>query len=91
MMWPVLIAMIVIVAAPTLYFAIRSSDFRKFLAGAFFTSAGIQLYLYFAGVSIPLAGTDFVQTPKLSAIRGIVHSVLFVITFYFAFVRKPAH
>ena len=90
MMWPVLVAIIVIVAAPTLYFAIRSSDFRKFLAGAFFVSAGTQLYLYFTGVSIPLPGTDLVQTPKLSAIRGILHALLFVITFYFAFVRKPA-
>jgi hypothetical protein len=43
MLPPMLIAAIVILAAVTIYFAIQSRDFRKFLAGAFFVSAGIQL------------------------------------------------
>jgi hypothetical protein len=38
----VLIA-IAVFGLPTLYFAWRSREFRKFLAGAFFVSAGIQL------------------------------------------------
>jgi hypothetical protein len=48
----------VIDAAATIYFAWRSREFRKFLAGAFFVSGGIQFYLYLAGVSVPLLGTS---------------------------------
>ena len=48
---------IVLFGLPTLYFAWRSREFRKFLAGAFFVSAGIQFYLYLAKVSVPLLGT----------------------------------
>ena len=60
---PCLIA-IVLFGPPTLYFAWRSREFRKFLAGAFFVSAGIHFYLYFAKVPVPLLGTDLVLTPK---------------------------
>jgi hypothetical protein len=84
----ILIAAIVIWGAVTIYFAARSRDFRKFLAGAFFASAGIQLYLSVVGVSVPLIGTSFVQTPELSAIRSPIHFVLFFITFYFGFIWK---
>jgi hypothetical protein len=69
-----LIAGIIVTGGTTIYFAVRSREFRKFLAGAFFVSAGVQFYLYLAGVSIPLLGTDFVQTPELSAIRASLTS-----------------
>jgi hypothetical protein len=72
----------------TIYFAARSRDFRKFLAGAFFASGGIQLYLSVVGVSVPLIGTSFVQTPELSAVRSCIHFVLFLIAFYFGFIWK---
>jgi hypothetical protein len=51
-----LIAAILVTGGATIYFAVRSREFRKFLAGAFFVSAGIQFYLYLAGVSIPAPG-----------------------------------
>jgi hypothetical protein len=79
----------IIVAGATIYFVSKSRDFRKFLAGAFFVSAGIQFYLYLAGVSVPLLGTDFVQTPELSFVRSIPHFVFFLLCFYFGFIRKP--
>jgi hypothetical protein len=41
----------VIMAVGSLYFAWRSRDFRKFLAGAFFVSWGIFFYIYLADVS----------------------------------------
>jgi hypothetical protein len=85
----ILTAAIVAIGGATIFCAIRSTEFRKFLAGAFFVSAGIQFYLYLAGVSVPLLGTGFVQTPELSRARSIVHMVLFAITFYFGFVKKP--
>ena len=67
---------IVVSGLPTLYFAWRSREFRKFLAGAFFVSAGIQFYLYLAKVSVPLLGTDLVLTPDVSWWRSIPTVVL---------------
>jgi hypothetical protein len=62
-------------------------DIFKFLAGAFFVSAGVLAYLYFARVPVPLLGTSFVAAPSLSGARAIVHSVLFVLCFYLGFIR----
>jgi hypothetical protein len=61
----------------TIYFAVRSREFRTFLADAFFVSAGIQFYLYLVGVSVPLLGTSFVQTPEPSGVRSILHFTFF--------------
>ena len=83
------IAAAVIMAVGSLYWAWRSRDFRKFLAGAFFVSSGILFYLYLADVSVPLLGTGFVESPELSAGRSIVHFILFLLCFYFGFVWKP--
>ena len=41
-------------------------DVCKFLAGAFFVNAGILFYLYLARVSVPLLGTNFIETPEIS-------------------------
>jgi hypothetical protein len=80
-----------VIALPTtIYFAVRSREFRKFLAGAFFMTSGILFYLYLAGVSLPLLGTDFVQTPRMALGRSIAHFVFFLLTFYFGFIRKPS-
>ena len=74
---------------PTLYFAWRSREFRKFLAGAFFVSAGILFYLYLANVSVPLLDTNLVVTPEISGWRSIVHFILFGLCLYFGFIQKP--
>jgi hypothetical protein len=87
-MIPILLGAIVIFGLPTLYFAWRSREFRKFLAGAFFVSAGIQFYLYLADVSVPLIGTGIVQTPEISALRAIPNLVLFLLCLYFGFISK---
>ena len=84
------IAAAVIMAVGSLFFAWRNRDFRKFLAGAFFVSSGILFYLYLANVSVPLLGTGFVETPKISAGRSIVHFILFGLCLYFGFVRRKA-
>jgi hypothetical protein len=47
-------------------------DVCKFLAGAFFVNAGILFYLYLAGVSVRLLGTDFIETPEVSGVRSIM-------------------
>jgi hypothetical protein len=79
----------IIMAVGSLYFAWRSRDFRKFLAGAFFVSSGILFYLYLADVSVPLLGTNFVETPQISGGRSLIHFILFLLCLYFGFVRKP--
>ena len=57
-------------------------DVCKFLAGAFFVNAGILFYLYLARVSVPLLGTNFIETPEISGARSIVHTALFLTFFY---------
>jgi hypothetical protein len=63
-------------------------DVCKFLAGAFFVSTGVLFYLYLARVSVPLLGTDFVETPEISGVRSGVNAVFFVTFFYLGFLRK---
>jgi hypothetical protein len=58
----------------------------KFLAGAFFVSAGTLFYLYLAGVSVPVLGMGFTATPEVSGVRSIVHVVLFLTFFYLGFI-----
>jgi len=88
-MIPILVTALVVVGIPTLYFAVRSREYRKFLAGAFFVSGGMQFYFYMADISIPLVGTNIVQTPQLSLVRSIIHFTLFLTCLYFGFIRKP--
>ena len=62
----------------------------QFLVGAFFVSSGILFYLYLAGVSVPLLGTSFVESPQLSGGRSSVYFILFLLCFYFGFfLKKP--
>ncbi|MBR1133715.1 hypothetical protein [Bradyrhizobium iriomotense] len=79
----------VIMAGGSLYFAWRDRGFRKFLAGAFFVSSGILFYLYLADVSVPLLGTGFVESPQISGGRSAVHFILFLVCFYFGFLKQP--
>lgn len=86
---PILIAAVIVFAIPTLYLAIRFREFRKFLAGAFFVSSGIQFYFWQINLAIPLYGTDFIQTPETSLARSLIHFMLFLATLYFGFIKKP--
>jgi len=60
----------------------------KFLAGAFFVSAGVLFYLYITDVSVPVLGLGFAVTPEINGMRSIVHFVLFLTCFYLGFIRK---
>ena len=88
-MIPILITAIIIFGIPTIYLAVRYREYRKFLAGAFFVSSGVQCYLYMVKVSVPLLGTSLVFTPEISGVRSILHFIFFLICFYFGFIRKP--
>ena len=87
-MTAIYIILILLVITSSIYFVIKSLDFRKFLTGAFFVSAGIQIYLAYAKVSIPLLGTDIVQTSDVGYTRGVLHLVLCLVCFYFGFIKK---
>jgi uncharacterized protein (DUF486 family) len=82
-MLPYLIAAIAMIGLPTIYLAVRYREYRKFLAGAFFVSSGMQFYFYCAKIPIPLIGTIAVQSPELSGVRGTIHFVLFLVCLYF--------
>lgn len=82
-MLPYLVAGIVIVGLPTIYAAVRFREYRKFLAGAFFVSSGMQFYFYLAKIPIPLMWTNAIQSPELSGVRGTIHFALFLICLYF--------
>lgn len=73
----------------TLYFVKKNIEVRKFLTGAFFVSSGVLLYLSLAKVSVPILGTVLVQTPEMAGTRSAVHFVLFLLCFYFGFIKKP--
>jgi len=80
----------IVAAVASLYFAWRSRDFRKFLAGAFFLNSGALFYLYLAGVSVPILGTNVVETPEVSGFRSAIHFILFLLCVYFGFIKAPA-
>ena len=82
-MLPYLAAAIVIIGLPTIYVAVQFREYRKFLAGAFFVSSGMQFYFYLAKIPIPLIWTNAVQSPELSGLRGAIHFMLFLICLYF--------
>lgn len=88
-MTAIYIILILSIILLTIYFVIKSVDFRKFLAGAFFVSGGIQLYLAVAKVSVPVLGTAIVQNAELGYTRGVLHLVLCLVCFYFGFIKKP--
>jgi hypothetical protein len=49
----------------------------------------LQFYFWLTDTTIPLYGTNIVQTPDVSGVRSIVHFILFLICLYFGFIRKP--
>jgi uncharacterized protein (DUF486 family) len=88
-MLPYLAAAIVFLGLPTIYIAVRYREYRKFLAGAFFVSSGMQFYFYAGQIPVPLIGTNAVQSPQLSALRGAIHFVLFLVCLYFGWFSHP--
>jgi hypothetical protein len=61
----------------------------KFLSGAFFGTAGTSWYFYWLNIAVPFPFLGFdTISPGLLGIRALVHSALFLIFFYFGFLRK---
>jgi hypothetical protein len=88
LMLPYLLSAAIVIGIPTIYVAAKYIEFRKFLAGAFFVSSGVQFYFWLTNLTVPLVGTDVVQTPEVSGTRSIIHFVLFLVCLYFGFIRE---
>ncbi len=58
----------------------------KFLSGAFFVTAGASWYFAWLQISVPFMGTA--MTPEFLYVRGFIHFVLFLVSFYFGFMHK---
>jgi len=58
----------------------------KFLSGAFFVTAGASWYFSLLKITLPFMDTT--MSPEFLGIRGFIHFGLFLITFYFGFIRK---
>jgi len=65
---------------------INWKDVFKFLAGAFFVTAGASWYFAWYQTSLPFFGLT--MTPEFLEIRGFIHFALFLISFYFGFIKK---
>jgi len=57
-----------------------------FLSGAAFVGAFANLYLALNNVSVPVFG--YTMTPELLGWRSVVGFVLFLLFFYYGYVRK---
>jgi hypothetical protein len=64
-------------------------DVWKFLSGSFLVSAGILYYLAAMKVSVPLLGTRYIESPRVSGRRAVVHTALCAACLYLGFIRKP--
>jgi hypothetical protein len=64
-------------------------DVFKFLSGAFFVTAGASFYFSWLHVSVPFPFWGIgSMSPEFLGMRGFLHAVLFLITFYLGFIRK---
>jgi len=65
---------------------INWKEIFKFLSGAFFVTAGASWYLSYYHITMPIMGTT--MSPDFLFIRGFLHFGLFLLTFYFGFIKK---
>ncbi|OGK19152.1 hypothetical protein A3G67_02670 [Candidatus Roizmanbacteria bacterium RIFCSPLOWO2_12_FULL_40_12] len=65
---------------------INWKEFFKFLSGAAFVGSITNAYLYFNNISLPFLG--FTIAPGLLGMRAVVLSVLFLVFFYFGYLKK---
>ncbi|MCE3280707.1 MAG: hypothetical protein K0S44_2898 [Bacteroidetes bacterium] len=58
----------------------------KFLSGAFFVQCGVNIWMYYHSIPAPLLGMEI--SPDVLGIRGLIFGVLFILTFYFGFLKQ---
>jgi len=65
---------------------INPKDVFTFLSGAFFVTAGATLYLAWYHIAVPFFGLTL--TPEFLWLRGFIHLALFLLSFYFGFIKQ---
>jgi len=58
----------------------------KFLSGATFVGSITNLYLYLTHIAVPFLG--YTITPELLGLRSLIQFVLFLVFFYFGYLKK---
>jgi len=78
-----------VVRSERLVMRTKWKEISKFLAGAFFVTAGASWYFWWQHVSVPFPFFGFTSmTPEFLGLRGFLHFALFLISFYFGFFEK---
>jgi hypothetical protein len=68
---------------------INWKDACKFLSGAFLVTAGASWYFWWLDVTVPFPFFGFERmSPEFLGMRGFIHFTLFLVSFYFGFVKK---
>lgn len=65
---------------------IKWREVFKFLSGAAFVGSITNVYLYLNNISVPFLG--YTITPEFLGFRALVGFVLFLLFFYFGFLKK---
>jgi len=65
---------------------INKKEVSKFLSGAFFVTAGASWYFASINLSVPFFSATF--SPKFLGIRGFFHFGMFLLTFWYGFLKK---
>jgi hypothetical protein len=65
---------------------IKWREVFKFLSGAAFAGSIANLYLYAHNISVPFLG--YIISPELLGARGAFQFLLFVVFFYFGYLKK---
>ena len=64
-------------------------DILKFLSGSFFVTAGASWYFSWLHVTVPFPFFGLSSmSPEFLGIRGFIHFALFIVCFYFGFIKK---
>jgi hypothetical protein len=56
--------------------------------GRLLRQRGRVVHFYLAGTAVPVLGAQIMVTPTVNGVRAAVHAVLFVVFFYFGYIRK---
>jgi hypothetical protein len=65
---------------------INWKEICKFLSGAFFVTAGASWYFAYYKIDVPIMDTT--MSHEFLRIRGFLHFGLFLLTFYYGFIKK---
>ena len=63
-------------------------EVSKFLSGVAFAGSIANFYLWLTGIPVPVPFLGFTMSPNLLGTRAVVDFLLFIVFFYFGWLRK---